>query len=257
MLTVARKTLDLRRQADVEAWLLENRPDPIFIPAATVGGILANSTRPAEFLNDNLAIAANVIHGAVKADVAKLMFLGAVCLYPRLAPQPMSEDSLLTGPLEPTNEWYTVAKIAGVKLCQAYRRQHGGDFIVAVPANLYGPGDNFDVQAGHVVPGLITRAHEARASGAPALSIWGSGVGERAVPFTRSAGAFLSRTRWLADHQSNTIKYLANRKRTIPHGVAIPPIRRHGAQPRISDPRLACIRGGEAHVCATPSRTII
>ena len=121
VLTVGRKTLDLRRQADVEAWLLENRPDAIFIAAATVGGILANSTRPAEFLYDNLAIAANVIHGAVKANVAKLMFLGAACLYPRLAPQPMSEDSLLTGPPEPTNEWYTVAKIAGVKLCQAYR----------------------------------------------------------------------------------------------------------------------------------------
>ena len=175
MLTVTRKTLDLRHQADVEAWLLENRPDAIFIAAATVGGILANSTRPAEFLYDNLAIAANVIHGAVKANVAKLMFLGAACLYPRLAPQPMSEDSLLTGPPEPTNEWYTVAKIAGVKLCQAYRLQHGCDFIVAVPANLYGPGDNFDVQAGHVVPGLITRAHEARAAGAPMLSIWGTG----------------------------------------------------------------------------------
>ena len=175
VLTVGRKTLDLRRQADVEAWLLENRPDTIFIAAATVGGILANSTRPAEFLYDNLAIAANVIHGAVKANVAKLMFLGAACLYPRLAPQPMSEDSLLTGPPEPTNEWYTVAKIAGVKLCQAYRQQHACDFIVAVPANLYGPGDNFDVQAGHVVPGLITRALEARAGGAPTLSIWGTG----------------------------------------------------------------------------------
>ena len=175
VLTVARKTLDLRRQADVEAWLLENRPDAIFIAAATVGGILANSTRPAEFLYDNLAIAANIIHGAVKANVAKLMFLGAACLYPRLAPQPMSEDSLLEGPPEPTNEWYTVAKIAGVKLCQAYRQQHGCDFIAAVPANLYGPGDNFDVQAGHVVPGLIMRAHEARAGNAPALSIWGTG----------------------------------------------------------------------------------
>jgi GDP-L-fucose synthase len=175
VLTVARKTLDLRRQTDVEAWLLENRPDAIFVAAATVGGILANSTRPADFLYDNLAIAANVIHGAVKANVAKLMFLGAACLYPRLAPQPMSEDSLLTGPPEPTNEWYTVAKIAGVKLCQAYRQQHGCDFITAVPANLYGPGDNFDVKAGHVIPGLLTRALEASASGAPALSIWGTG----------------------------------------------------------------------------------
>ncbi len=175
VLTVPRKTLDLRRQGDVEAWLLENRPDAIFIAAATVGGILANSTRPAEFLYDNLAIGANIIHGAVKANVAKLMFLGAACLYPRLAPQPMSEDSLLTGPPEPTNEWYTVAKIAGVKLCQAFRQQYGRDFIVAVPANLYGPGDNFDATAGHVVPGLIMRAHEASACGAPSLSIWGTG----------------------------------------------------------------------------------
>ncbi|MGB7102221.1 MAG: GDP-L-fucose synthase [Xanthobacteraceae bacterium] len=175
VLTVPRKTLDLRRQGHVEAWLLENRPDAIFIAAATVGGILANSTRPAEFLYDNLAIAANIIHGAVKANVAKLMFLGAACLYPRLAPQPMSEDSLLTGPPEPTNEWYTVAKIAGVKLCQAFRAQHGCDFIVAVPANLYGPGDNFDATAGHVVPGLIRRAHEAGAAGAPSLPIWGTG----------------------------------------------------------------------------------
>ena len=175
VLTVPRKTLDLRRQGDVEAWLLENRPDAIFIAAATVGGILANSTRPAEFLYDNLAIASNIIHGAVKANVAKLMFLGAACLYPRLAPQPMSEDSLLTGPPEPTNEWYTVAKIAGVKLCQAFRQQYGRDFIVAVPANLYGPGDNFDATAGHVVPGLIMRAHEASACRAPSLSIWGTG----------------------------------------------------------------------------------
>ena len=179
VVTVERKTLDLRRQGDVEAWLLENRPDAIFVAAATVGGIQANSTRPAEFLYDNLAIGANIIHGAVTANVAKLMFLGAACLYPRLAPQPMSEDSLLTGPPEPTNEWYTVAKIAGVKLCQAYRAQHGCDFIVAVPANLYGPGDNFDATAGHVVPGLIRRAHEASTTGAPALPIWGTGMALR------------------------------------------------------------------------------
>jgi GDP-L-fucose synthase len=175
VLSVDRKTLDLRRQADVERWLSENRPDAIFIAAATVGGILANSTLPADFLYDNLAIAANIIHGAAKTKVSKLMFLGAACLYPRLAPQPMSEASLLDGPPEPTNEWYTVAKIAGVKLCQAYRKQHDRDFIIAVPANLYGPGDNFDVQAGHVVPGLIRRAHEARVDRAPELSIWGTG----------------------------------------------------------------------------------
>ncbi len=175
LLSVGRKTLDLRCQADVENWLSEYRPDAIFIAAATVGGILANSTRPADFLYDNLAIAANIIHGAVKTNVSKLVFIGAACLYPRLAPQPMSEDSLLEGLPEPTNEWYTVAKIAGVKLCQASRKQHDRDFIVAVPANLYGPGDNFNAQAGHVVPGLIRRAHEARVDHAPELSIWGTG----------------------------------------------------------------------------------
>jgi len=175
VLTVGRGALDLRHQAEVEDWLLENRPDAIFIAAATVGGIRANATRPAEFLYDNLAIAANVIHGAVRSSVAKLMFLGAACLYPRLAAQPMSENSLLTGLPEPTNEWYTVAKIAGVKLCQAYRQQHGSDFIAAVPANLYGPGDNFDVEAGHVVPSLLRRAHEARVTNAPELPIWGTG----------------------------------------------------------------------------------
>jgi GDP-L-fucose synthase len=175
VLTIGRNVLDLRCQAEVEAWLLENRPDAIFIAAATVGGILANSTRPAEFLYDNLAMAANIIHGAAEADVAKLMFLGAACLYPRLAQQPMSEDSLLEGPPEPTNESYTVAKIAGVKLCQSYRKQFGRDFVVAVPANLYGPGDRFDTNSGHVVPGLIMRAHEARLQNVPELSIWGTG----------------------------------------------------------------------------------
>lgn len=175
VLTVRRTSLDLRHQAEVEDWLLEHRPDAIFIAAATVGGIRANATRPAEFLYDNLAIAANIIHGAVRSNAAKVIVLGAACLYPRLAAQPMSEDSLLTGLPEPTNEWYTVAKIAAVKLCQAYRQQYGSDFIAAVPANLYGPGDNFDVEAGHVVPGLLRRAHEARVSNAPELPIWGTG----------------------------------------------------------------------------------
>ncbi len=179
LLSVDRKTLDLRRQSDVEAWLAANRPDVVFIAAATVGGILANSSRPAEFLYDNLAIASNIIHGAAKTNVAKLMFLGAACLYPRRTPQPMSEDQLLEGPPEPTNEWYTVAKIAGVKLCQSHRKQHGRDFIVAVPANLYGPGDRFDADSGHVVPGLIARAHEARVKKAPELPIWGTGMALR------------------------------------------------------------------------------
>ena len=175
VLTVDRKDLDLRSQSDTRAWLSGNRPDAVFIAAALVGGIQANAARPAEFLYDNLAIASNIIHAAAETGVAKLMFLGAACLYPRLAPQPMSEDSLLEGPPEPTNQWYTVAKIAGVKLCEAYRQQHGKDFVSVVPANLYGPGDRFDAESGHVIPGLMMRADAARRSGAPELSIWGSG----------------------------------------------------------------------------------
>src|SRR6187200_592922 len=145
ILTASRQDVDLRRQADVEAWIAANKPDAIFIAAATVGGILANATRPAEFLYDNLAIETNIIHAAKLAEVEKLLFLGSSCIYPRLAEQPIREDALLTGPLEPTNEWYAVAKIAAIKLCQAYRRQHGADFISAMPTNLYGAGDNFDL----------------------------------------------------------------------------------------------------------------
>jgi GDP-L-fucose synthase len=175
LLTVDHDALDLRRQSDVEDWLAHNCPDAVFIAAATVGGILANSTRPAEFVYDNLAIAVNIIHGAARAKVSKLINLGAACIYPRLAAQPMSEDSLLTGPPEPTNENYTIAKIAAIKLCQAYRRQYECDFASVVPANLYGPGDNFDPEQGHVVPGLIRRSHEAKSTNAPELTIWGSG----------------------------------------------------------------------------------
>lgn len=175
ILTVDRKALDLRRQAEVEAWLGSIRPDAIFVAAATVGGIHANATRPADFIFDNTTIATNIIHGAHLAKASKLMFLGAACIYPRLAPQPMSEDCLLQGPPEPTNEFYSVAKIAGVKLCQAYRKQHGCDFISVVPANLYGPGDRFDALSGHVIPGLMQRADEARTTGAPELSVWGTG----------------------------------------------------------------------------------
>lgn len=175
VLTVDHAALDLRRQGDVEDWLADYRPDAVFIAAATVGGILANAQRPADFLYDNLAIALNIIHGAARAKVARLVNLGAACVYPRLAPQPMSEESLLTGPPEPTNESYTIAKIAAIKLCQAYRRQHGCDFASVVPANLYGPGDSFDPEQGHVIPGLMRRSHEAKAANAPELAVWGSG----------------------------------------------------------------------------------
>jgi GDP-L-fucose synthase len=179
ILTAGRDELDLRRQAAVERWLAERRPQAVFLAAATVGGILANSTRPAQFIYDNLAIEANVIHAAREAGVEKLLFLSSSCVYPRLAPQPMKEEVLLTGPLEPTNEWYAVAKIAGMKLCQAYRRQYGCDFICAMPTNLYGPGDNYDPESSHVAAALQVKVHRAKSRGERAIEIWGSGTPTR------------------------------------------------------------------------------
>ncbi len=175
ILTAGRQTVDLRRQAEVEDWVGAHRPDAVVIAAATVGGIHANATRPAEFIYDNLAIETNLIHAAYKTRVAKLLFLGSTCIYPRLAPQPMKEEHLLTGPLEPTNQWYAIAKIAGIKLCDAYRRQYGCDFISAQPTNLYGPFDNFDLMGGHVLPALMRRVHEAKQNGAATVEIWGTG----------------------------------------------------------------------------------
>jgi GDP-L-fucose synthase len=175
ILTLAREDCDLRRQGEVERWLGAARPEVVVVAAARVGGILANAASPAEFLYDNLMIEANVIHAAHRVGVAKLLFLGSSCIYPRLAPQPMKEEYLLEGQLEPSNQWYAVAKIAGVKLAQAYRRQYGCDFISAMPTNLYGPGDNFDPESGHVVPGLIARMHAAKTAGAAEVEIWGSG----------------------------------------------------------------------------------
>jgi GDP-L-fucose synthase len=171
-----RERVDLRRQATVEAWVAETKPDLIFVAAARVGGIHANDTRPAEFLYDNLMIEANIIEAARTAGTAKLVFLGSSCIYPKFAPQPIREEALLTGPLEPTNEWYAIAKIAGIKLCQAYRQQYGLDFISAQPTNLYGPFDNFDLTSSHVLPALIRKAHEAREYGAEAFTVWGSGT---------------------------------------------------------------------------------
>ena len=176
VLTVGREALDLRRQAEVEAWMAANRPEVVFLAAATVGGIEANRSRPAEFLGDNLAIESNVIQAAHLAGVEKLMFLGSACVYPRLAAQPMAEEALLTGPLEPTNEWYAVAKIAGIKLCQAYRQQYGRDYVTAQPINVYGPGDSFDTADNHVIPALMARAHAAKTEDAACLTIWGSGA---------------------------------------------------------------------------------
>lgn len=179
LLTTTRDQLDLLDQAATEAWLSDNRPDVVFVAAATVGGIVANDTRPAEFIRDNLVIETNIIHGAYKAGVEKLIFLGSSCIYPKMAAQPMAEEALLTGPLEPTNEWYAIAKIAGIKLCQAYRKQYGCDFISAQPTNLYGPGDNFDLTGSHVIPALMRKAEEARNTGAPTMEVWGSGTPKR------------------------------------------------------------------------------
>jgi GDP-L-fucose synthase len=179
ILTVTRDQLDLRDQAAVNYWFRANRPDCVFLVAGTVGGILANSTRPAEFIYDNLMIHATVVHAAHQYGVNKLLYLGSSCIYPRDAPQPMREEALLTGPLEPTNEPYAVAKIAGIKLCQAYRRQYGCNFISAMPTNLYGPNDNFDLTSSHVLPALLRRFHDARVEGRSEVTIWGSGSPRR------------------------------------------------------------------------------
>ncbi len=175
LLTAERKSVDLRRQAETEDWMAERRPDAVFLAAARVGGILANDSQPADFIHDNLAILTNVTATAARLGVAKLLLLGSSCIYPREAPQPMTEDCLLTGQLEPTNQWYAIAKIAGLKLCQAYRRQQGCDFISALPTNLYGPGDNFDLESSHVIPALMRKIHEAKAAGANKVTLWGTG----------------------------------------------------------------------------------
>jgi GDP-L-fucose synthase len=176
LITAGRSDVDLIRQDQVDRFFSETRPQAVFMAAAKVGGIHANATYPADFLYNNLMIAANVTRAAFDTGVEKMLFLGSSCIYPKLAPQPITEDALLTGPLEPTNEWYAIAKIAGIKLAQAYRRQHGCDFISAMPTNLYGPGDNFDLANSHVLPALIRKAHEANVAGAPALTVWGTGT---------------------------------------------------------------------------------
>jgi GDP-L-fucose synthase len=179
LIVAGREIVDLGRQAEVETFMAREKPDAIFLAAAKVGGILANDTRPAEFLHDNLVIETNIINSAYQNGVSKLLFLGSSCIYPKFAPQPITEDSLLTGPLESTNEWYAIAKIAGIKLAQAYRKQYGADFISAMPTNLYGPGDNFDLNSSHVMPALIRKAHEAKVSGADHITIWGTGTPRR------------------------------------------------------------------------------
>ena len=178
VLTSDRST-DLREQAAVREWMAQAKPDVVIVAAAKVGGILANDSFPAEFLYDNLMIEANLIDAARQNQAQKLLFLGSSCIYPKLADQPIAEEALLTGPLEPTNEWYAIAKIAGIKLCQSYRRQYGCDFISAMPTNLYGPGDNYDLAGSHVLPALIRKAHEAKEAGAASIEIWGTGSPRR------------------------------------------------------------------------------
>ena len=179
VVTVERAEVDLTRQDAVERWMAKSRPQAVFVAAAKVGGILANSTLPAEFIRDNLLIAGNIVDSAWKTGVEKLLYLGSSCVYPRLAPQPIGEDALLTGLLEPTNEWYALAKIAGIKLCQAYRNQYGCDFISAMPTNLYGRGDNYDLATSHVIPALIRKAHAAKARGEAQMIVWGTGTPRR------------------------------------------------------------------------------
>jgi GDP-L-fucose synthase len=175
VLTATREQLDLRDQAAVNYWFKANRPEYVFLVAGTVGGILANSTRPAEFIYDNMMIHGTVVHASHLFGAKKLLYLGSSCIYPRLADQPITEDQLLAGPLEPTNEWYALAKITGIKLCQAYRRQYGCNFISAMPTNLYGPNDNFDLQSSHVLPAMIRKFHEAKEAADPTVEIWGTG----------------------------------------------------------------------------------
>jgi len=197
VLVATRDEVDLRDQSAVHAWFEVHRPQYVFLVAGTVGGVLANSTRPADFLYDNLMIHATVVEAARRAGVRKLLYLGSSCIYPREAGQPIREEALLTGPLEPTNEWYALAKISGIKLCQAYRRQFDCDFVSAMPTNLYGPGDNFDLTGSHVLPALIRKFHEARTSGAEAVQIWGTGSPRREflhVDDLADACLFLMRT---------------------------------------------------------------
>jgi len=175
ILTIARAELDLTRQAKTEQWIGTARPDAVILAAAKVGGIAFNDSYPVDFLSDNLAIALNVIRASHAAGVKKLVFLGSSCIYPKLAPQPMDEGMLLSGPLEPTNQWYAVAKIAGIKLVEAFRRQYGADFISVMPTNLYGPGDNYHPEHSHVPAALIRRLHEAKIAGAPTVTVWGTG----------------------------------------------------------------------------------
>jgi GDP-L-fucose synthase len=229
--TATREQLDLRDQAAVNYWFRANRPEYVFLVAGTVGGILANSTRPAEFIYDNMMIHATVVHAAHLFPVKRLLYLGSSCIYPRDCPQPMREEHLLSGTLEPTNEAYAIAKIAGIKLCQAYRKQYGSDFISAMPTNLYGPNDNFDLASSHVLPALIRKFHDAKGEGRAEVSIWGTGSPRREllhVDDLADACLFLMRRYDAAEHINVgtgldlTIRELAETVRDIVHpGAAL------------------------------------
>ncbi len=226
ILTATRAELDLRHQSAVDTWFADNKPEYVYLAAGTVGGIHANSTRPAEFLYDNLMIHGTVVHAAHQNGAKKLLYLGSSCIYPRHASQPINEDQLLTGPLEPTNESYALAKIAGIKLCSSYRKQYGSDFISAMPTNLYGPGDNFDLTASHVIPALMRKFHEAKLAGHNEVQIWGTGSAMREflhVDDLASACLFLM-DRYSSDTHINvgtgedlSIRSLAETIRTIVH----------------------------------------
>ena len=229
VLLATREQLDLRDQAAVNYWFRANRPEYVVLVAGTVGGILANSTRPAEFIYDNMMIHATVVHAAHLFPVKRLLYLGSSCIYPRDCPQPMKEEHLLSGPLEPTNESYAIAKIAGIKLCQAYRTQYGCDFVSAMPTNLYGPNDNFDLSSSHVLPALIRKFHDAKAEGRSDVSIWGTGSARREflhVDDLADACVFLMRHYDAAEHinvgtgEDLTIRELAELVRDIVHPQA-------------------------------------
>jgi GDP-L-fucose synthase len=200
LVTVDRHDVDLRRQVEVEAWLSEEPVDGIVMAAATVGGIFANNNYPADFIYDNISISTNVIHAAARLDVKKLVMIGSSCMYPRLARQPVAEDSLLTGPLEPTNQWFAIAKIAALKMCQAYRRQQCRNFITVVPTNLYGPGDNFDLETSHVVPAMLRKVETARKDGGP-VEIWGTGTPQREFLYVDDAAAAIAALMEHYDHE--------------------------------------------------------
>jgi GDP-L-fucose synthase len=230
LLLATRQELDLRNQAAVNKWFQSNRPEYVFLVAGTVGGILANSTRPAEFIYDNVMIHATVVHAAHVHGAKKLLYLGSSCIYPRDCPQPMREEHLLTGPLEPTNEWYAIAKISGIKLCQAYRKQYGSQFISAMPTNLYGPNDNFDLTSSHVLPAMIRKFHDAKVEGRSEVTIWGTGTPRREflhVDDLADACLFLMRHYDEATHinvgtgEDLTIRALAEMVREIVHPKAV------------------------------------